>query len=167
MKNNCLAVEEAEFVERDLPEDEARADPRPLADKFAAWLAQCKVEAECLDNLGWEELAPRERVARLLSAAGKQSKATRFRDCQAMAIPVDCVACGERYFSRYRCTLRFCEYCGPHHFSRLMVKYREPISRLISEQSSQRGRTLAKLNFTVRAYDRMPNRDQPGRAIAP
>jgi hypothetical protein len=46
-----------------------------------------------------------------------------------------------------------------------MEKYREPIARLISEQLSQRGRTLAKLNFTVRAYDRMPNRDQPGRLM--
>src|SRR5262249_27150703 len=63
----------------------------------------------------------------------------------------------------YQCTLRYCEQCGPHHFSRLMENYREPISRLISEQPSQRGRTLAKVSFSVRAYDRMPCADAPRR----
>jgi hypothetical protein len=44
-----------------------------------------------------------------------------------------------------------------------MEKYREPISKLISEQPTQQGRTLAMLTFTVRAYDRIPDPGEPRR----
>jgi len=164
MMNNCLQLAEAEFIE-DLPENEAADAPQSLAERFEVALAQCKVEADCLDESVWEELPRREKAARLLNAMGKQAKAARFRDCHVTAVPVDCAACGEKYFSRYRCTLRYCEYCGPLHFSRLMEKYREPISRLISEQPSQRGHTLAQLTFTARAYDQIPDPDQPRRLM--
>ena len=134
-----------------------------LAVRFNEALARCKDEAGCLDNLLWEELDEREKVARILSAMGSDSKAQRFRDCKVTGIRVDCVACGEKYFSRCRCTLRYCEDCGPWHFSRIMEKYREPIFRLIAEQPSQHGRTLAMLTYTVRAYDRMPEPTEPRR----
>jgi hypothetical protein len=49
------------------------------------------------------------------------------------------------------------------HFSRIVAKYREPISRLVAEQATQRGRTLAMLTFTVRAYDRVPEPSEPRR----
>ena len=165
MTNNCLEVEDPELGEgqpqcSDTPADE---EQQTLAERFAAGLAQAKVEAECLDGRLWEELGEREKAARLLTAMGFPSKGSRYRDCHVNGIPVDCVACGEGYYSRYRCTLRYCEYCGPWHFSRLMQKYCAPIARLISEQPSQHGRTLARLTFTVRAYDQMPSSDEPRR----
>jgi hypothetical protein len=45
-----------------------------------------------------------------------------------------------------------------------MRKYREPISKLIAE-GRKRGKTLAMLTFTIRAYDRMPERDEPRRLL--
>src|SRR5690348_15375599 len=167
MTNNCAEVADPELGQ-DQSEIQAEtaetSDAKPsLAFRFEEILVQCKVEAECLDNLSWEELEKREKVARVLAAMGFISKGSRYRDCHTTAIPVDCMACGEKYFSRYRCTLRYCKYCGPWHFSRLMQKYREPIARLITEHSSQRGCTLATLDFTLRAYDRMPCHDEPRR----
>ncbi len=166
MTNNCLEL----VVTKPEPMSEC-SETQPcegghrLADRFEVGLAQCKVEAECLNNALWEELPGREKVARLLCSMGFQSKATRFRDCHATGIPVDCLTCGEKYFSRYRCTLRYCEYCGPWHFSRLMEKYYEPITSLIESQPSHRGRTLAKLNFTIRAYDRIPDPSEARRLL--
>ncbi len=162
MTNNCLAVAESELPQ-DHPETEAADVQQSLAEHFEEARARCKDEAGCLDNLLWEELDEREKAARLLAAMGFASKATRYRDCHVTAVPVDCPACRERYFSRYRCTLRYCEHCGRMHFSRIMEKYREPISRLIAAQPSQRGYTLAMLTFTLRAYDRMPDRSEPRR----
>jgi hypothetical protein len=97
---------------------------------------------------------------------GFASKATRYRDCHVTGVPVDCVACGERYFSRYRCTLRYCDHCGPMHFSRLLGRYRVPISFAImlypnGKPRSQDGRTLAGLDFTIRAEDRIPEAEKP------
>jgi hypothetical protein len=126
MMNNCLEVEDPELSQDRCSETQAPEGHQSLTERFEAVLAQCKVEAECLDNLFWEELDEREKTARLLDAMGFHSKGSRYRDCYATAIPVDCVACGEKYFSRYRCTLRYCEHCGPWHFSRLMQKYRAP-----------------------------------------
>jgi hypothetical protein len=160
--NNCLTVAESEAGENH-PEIEAGGGHQSLAERFEEAVARCKDEAGCLDNLLWVELDEREKVSRLLAAMGFASKAQRFRDCHVTAVPVDCVSCGERYFSRYRCTLRYCEFCGPWHFSRLMEKYREPISRLIADQATQHGRTLAGLDFTIRAKDRMPDADEPRR----
>jgi hypothetical protein len=163
MTNNCLAVAESELTQGH-PETEPGDGKLCLAEQFAEALARCKDEAGCLDNdLPWEELDKREKGARLLGAMGFPSKGTRYRECNVTGVPVDCMACHERYFSRYRCTLRYCEHCGPLHFSRIMEKYREPISRLIAAQPSQRGYTLAMLTFTVRAYDRMPDRSEPRR----
>jgi hypothetical protein len=164
MTNNCLAVPESE-LSQDRPDIEAGDEQQRLAERFEEALARCKDEAGCLDDSLWEELDEREKGARLLAAMGFASKATRYRDCHVTGVPVDCPACRERYFSRYRCTLRYCEHCGPLHFSRLLEKYREPISRLIAEQPSQQGRTLAMLTFTVRAYDRMPDPSEPRRLL--
>lgn len=155
MTNNCLAVAEPELTQ-DQPQTEAGEGQQSLAEHFEEALARCKDEAGCLDDSLWEELDEREQAARLLAAMGRLSKASRYRDCHVTGVPVDCTACGERYFSPYRCTLRYCEYCAPWHFSRIIEKYREPISRLIAAQPSQQGHTLAMLTFTVRAYDRMP-----------
>jgi len=150
---------------QELPEAPASEKGKLTSERFAEALSQCKTEAECLDQLLWEELPEREKGARLLAALGFQSKAMRYRDCHATGIPVDCQACGERYFSRYRCTLRFCEFCGPLHFSRFMEKYREPISSFVASQPTRRGRTLARLTFTVRASDRTPHPDEPRRLM--
>ncbi len=160
--NNCLEVAESELAQ-DLPDNDAESGQQSLAERFEEALAQSIAVAECVQNLFWEDLPERERTARLLDAMGSRSKATRYRDCHASGIPVDCTACGERYFSKYCCTLRYCEFCGWWHFSRLMEKYREPISKLIAEQPTQQGRTLAMLTFTIRAYDRMPEPDEARR----
>jgi hypothetical protein len=159
MMNNCLELAEPESTQT-LPDDDAGARQRSLAERFEEALAQCKAVAECLENLFWKDLPEREKTARLLDAMGSRSKATRYRDCHASGIPVDCTVSGERYFSKYCCTLRYCEFCGYWHFSRLMEKYREPVSKMIAEQPTQQGRTLAMLTFTVRAYDRIPEPDE-------
>jgi len=165
MTNNCVEVEDSELGQ-DQPRcsgTSADEEQQTLAERFAAGLAQAKVEAECLDGRLWEELGEREKAARVLTATGFSSKGSRYRDCHVYGIPVDCVACGERYYSRYRCTLRYCEHCGPWHFSRLMRKYRAQIAHRIGEQPSQYRRTLARLTFTVRAYDQMPSSEEPRR----
>jgi hypothetical protein len=164
--NNCpqVAVAEAESVPEP-PGARWAAGRESLAERFERALAQCKVEAECLREVLWEELPERERTAALLEAMGFQSKAQRFRDCGVTGIPVDCMKCRQRYYSRYRCTLRHCERCGSWHFWRLMEKYREAISCLISDQPSQKGRTLAMLTFTVRSRDQMPDENEPRRLM--
>jgi len=138
---------------------QARERREHIVERFEAAVAESKADP------GWLSLSNREKVAKLLARAGFQAKAERYVDCQVTGIPVDCVACGEKYHSRYRCTLRFCELCGPWHFSRLMEKYRQPISDLIYQQKSQRGRTLARLNFTVRACDQMPHPSESRRLL--
>jgi hypothetical protein len=157
--NNCPELAEPELMQV-LPDTVAGDRQQSLAERFEEALTQCKAVAECLENLLWQDLPEREKTARLLDAMVSRSKATRYRDCHTSGIPVDCTACGERYFSDYCCTLRYCEFCGYWHFSRLMEKYREPVSKLILEQPTQQGRTLAMLTFTVRAYDRMPEPDE-------
>ena len=163
LMNNCTEIAEPELGRDGLDAQESDHQTS-LAKRFEGALAHCKVETECLDNRLWDELPERERTARLIGAMGSQSKAARYRDCYVNAIPVDCPACLEKYFSRYSCTLRYCEHCGQWHFSRLMRKYREPISKLIAE-GRRRGKTLAMLTFTIRAYDRMPERDEPRRLL--
>lgn len=166
MTNNCLELDTKETAatqERNEAESSAKGKVTP--ERFNEALSQCKVEAECLDNCLWEEIPEREKGARLLAALGFHSKGTRYRDCNSTGIPVDCLACGEKYFSRYRCTLRFCEFCGPLHYSRFMEKYREPITSFIASQPTQSGRTLARLTFTVRAADRMPHPEEPRRLM--
>ena len=165
MTNNCIAVAERERTQ-DHPEMEAGNGQQSVAEQFGEALARCKDEAGCLDSDPiWDELDEREKAARLLGAMGFASKASRYRDCHVTAVPVDCVACQERYYSRYRCTLRYCHHCGPLHFSRIMARYREPITHFLTEQCSmqpsQRNRTLAMLTFTVRSYDRIPERSEP------
>ena len=162
MTNNCAAIAELGIAESH-PDSEKRKQQRPLGERFEEAVAECKGWAECVEGVLWQEVPEREQVARILSAMGFDSKGERFRHCKVTGIPVDCSGCGEKYFSRYCCTLRYCDNCGRWHFSRLMEKYREPISRMIAEQPSQQGRTLAMLTFTLRAYDRMPDGDEPRR----
>ena len=166
MTNKCIELDVSQSEPFGECTDNQTGERREsIAERLKRTVEQCKVEAECFDGLDWNDLPCRERVARLLAAMGFHSKGQRYRDCQATGIRVDCRACGERYFSRYRCTLRYCEHCGPWHFSRLMEKYLEPIASLIKSQPAQRGRTLAKLNFTIRAYDRMPDTSEPRRLL--
>ena len=114
-------------------------------------------------SLDWAELPDRERTARLLEDVGFEAKAGRYRDCQVMAVPVDCVGCGERWFSRYRCTLRSCPNCARLHFQRLMDRYWQPIADLIARQPTQRGRTLAMVTLSIRSTGRMPHPDDAKR----
>lgn len=172
MTNNFGSVEDSELVAgpgsngqgSDEQGVEVAGEATTLAQRFEAAVEECKLVAECIDETLWPDLPERERVARLLTAVtGSTSKAERYRDCEKQAIPVVCSRCEAKYYTRYRCTLRFCERCGPWHFMRLMEKYREPIARLVKGQASQRGRTLAKLTFTLRARDEMPDQSEPRR----
>lgn len=151
--NNCIDIDGQQ--DQELHES--------LAERWERTLALCKDVAECLDGVLWDDLGVREKAARLLHELGFQSKAERFLDCHVTGIRSDCIACGEKYFSRYRCTLRFCEYCGPWHFMSLMKEHQEPITTFIASQASQHGRTLARITLTIPAYDHMPDAAEPKR----
>src|SRR5579875_1580408 len=108
---------------------------------------------------GWDELPEREKYARILEAMGLQSKAERSRDCNDKGIPGSC-ACGLEYFNRYRCTLRFCPFCGGWHYARLMERYARPIAEYICAHGGGLDATLAMLTFTIRADGEMPHPDK-------
>jgi hypothetical protein len=172
-------VNETQSVEQIIAYSERRKkDAREsVVERFEELVRECRADsswqpldaelylAEAEDEQREVRKGERRKVSRLLEGMGFKSKAERFADCEVKAVPVDCLACGEKYFSRYRCTLRYCENCGPWHFSRLMQRYLGPITNLIKGQGSQRGRTLAKLNFTVRASNRMPHPSEPRRLM--
>lgn len=131
--------------------------PRPLAERFAEALFLCEEEP------GWENFSERDKTGWLLRHAGFLAKAERWWDCQVTSLPVDCGSCGEKWFSRYRCTLRNCPHCAKGHFKRLMDRYSQPIADLIAHQPTQRGRTLAKIDLTVRASGHIPDPDDAKR----
>jgi len=131
--------------------------PRPLAERFEESRFLCE------ELPGWEDFSEREKTGWLLRNAGFLAKADRWWDCQVTSVPVSCLACGEQWFSRFRCTLRNCPHCAQAHFQRLMNRYWESIADLIARQPTQRGRTLAKIDLTVRASGRIPDPDDAKR----
>lgn len=124
-----------------------------IVDEFNRTVAGLKTGA------GWLELPEREKYARILEAMGLQSKAERSRDCHDKGIPGSC-ACGLEYFNRYRCTLRFCSFCGDWHYARLMERYAGPIADYICAHGGGLDGTLAMLTFTIRAGGEMPHPDK-------
>lgn len=125
-----------------------------IVDEFKATVEGLKAGA------GWDELPEREKYARILEAMGLQSKADRARDCHDKGIPGTC-SCGLEYYNRYRCTLRFCPFCGDWHYARLMERYAGPIADFIcAHGASSFDGTLAMLTFTIRADGEMPHPDK-------
>jgi len=124
-----------------------------IVDEFNRTVADLRTGA------GWNELPEREKYARILEAMGLQSKAERARDCHVKGIPGDC-ACGLKYYNRYRCTLRFCPFCGDWHYARLMERYAGPIADYICANGGGLDSTLAMLTLTIRADGEMPHSDK-------
>jgi hypothetical protein len=111
----------------------------------------------------WDRLGVRGRVAQLLFDSGLKSKAHRFARCHRTAIPYDCanLSCREKFFTRYHCDCRFCKHCGPLLFSELRDRYSDTISYFLGDQQKKgllSGRTLARLNFTMKSDGSLPTR---------
>ena len=99
MNNFCSVADQPE-VELAQVRDCPGSDERTLAERFETNLAVCELMAECVNDTLWQDLPERERSARLLMGMGSKSKAQRYRDCDTTAIPVVCLGCQAKYYSR-------------------------------------------------------------------
>lgn len=155
-RDGWYPIDEGQSVEEILAWSESRKDDdrKHIVERFESVVAVLQGEPD------WAELPEREKTARILEAMGYHSKAERYRDCRAKAIPIDCVPCGERYFDHYLCTLRTCPSCAKFHFARLMDRYCEPIADFLHRSGRRRGYTLAGIDFTFEAENRMPHPDK-------
>ncbi|MGH9438243.1 MAG: rolling circle replication-associated protein, partial [Terriglobia bacterium] len=91
----------------------------------------------------------RGQVAQVLIDHALFSKAGRFIECCRYAHLYECTGPGKHpLFAPIRCDLRFCSYCAPRQFARLIAKY-EPILKAVCARR-EKGFLLREITLTSR-----------------
>jgi len=112
----------------------------------------------------WNAIGVRGETAQLIYAHGLPSKAYRYGRCGRYGIPLQGhgLQCKfkEKSFGRYRCSLRFCDLCGPANYRRLFERYAPAIGDVVARESSRCGYVLARVNWTIRATGEMPTTEE-------
>jgi hypothetical protein len=108
-----------------------------------------------LDAFGSPELIDdaeeewRGKVAQVLIDNNLPSKANRFLECCRYAYLYECTGVEHHpLFSPIYCDLRFCPYCAPRQFARLIEKY-TPILQAVTAQR-KKGFRLREVTLTTR-----------------
>jgi hypothetical protein len=98
----------------------------------------------------WKSLDFRYEVSENLISENFKNKGLRFRDCHRKGMVVECKGQDKHRFAiAYCCDLRFCSFCAPRSFMRLMKKHSPVLEHIRSHPRSDfrlREITLTSLN---------------------
>ena len=125
-----------------------------------------EVDAEPEEDLEpdpfWEKMGERGEGARCLFEAGLKKKAYRYADCMTRAEKLRCSSVPEqhKFYKRYHCMNRFCEYDGPLHRYRLQAAYEPALVKFFRDAPIPPGYMLSRLNLTKRCHGEVPTAEE-------
>jgi Arc/MetJ family transcription regulator len=110
----------------------------------------------------WAELGKRGEGAQALFDVGLKKKAYRYADCEVRAEKGECESFpGEhKFYKRYHCLNRFCEYCSRIHWGRLRRHYEPSLVIFLRHHDMPSGYTLALVTLSMRCNGEVPTRKQ-------